>query len=475
MSAYKQFLTSDIIVAPLKVSKGFTFRGKSEFTSSNIGINRFLGRNITDFIFNQNIDPITGDYYNIITPGTAASLNFDISPFHNQTVSIGSSSFYINNTQVVITSSNLPSNGSSTIYIPSGSNSTQTANRISSHINTSSSLYSGIYNITTSNISSILQLASKITGYINNYNYIISASNIIYFTGGTNDIVTGSYQYQRLVYDSIKQLYYSNYQTSVYGDPVSRPILVPGRDTEGDRYIGSSSNQAYDNYLQSNLTYPRFFPTESNSVIGVISIPNTLFGDYIQPNSFLLQTPSGSYTDDGEGNIISGSQIVGNIIYPHGIIVLMGNEDINTSDDTPSEVGAVYASAVYASNIYGSSIPPNAIFNAWSSGLLSVISSSNVTCSFSSSYTIYETQYKCTIRENEFNSTLNPSAMTGSYETGSLSGILSDNLTGSYFDPYITTIGLYDEQQNLLAIGKLAQPLPTSPTTDTTILINLDR
>ena len=475
MSAYKQFLTSDIIVAPLKVSKGFTFRGKSEFTSSNIGINRFLGRNITDFIFNQNIDPITGDYYNIITPGIAASLNFDTSPFHNQTVSIGSSSFYINNTQIVITSSNLPSNGSSTIYVPSGSNSTQTANRISSHINASSSLYSGIYNITTSNISSSLQLASKITGYINNYNYVISASNIIYFAGGTNDIVTGSYQYQRLVYDSIKQLYYSNYQTSIYGDPVSRPILVPGRDTEGDRYIGSSSNQAYDNYLQSNLTYPRFFPTESNNIIGVISIPNTLFGDYIQPNSFLLQTPSGSYTDDGEGNIISGSQIVGNIIYPHGIIVLMGNEDINTSDNTPSEVGAAYASAVYASNIYGSSIPPNAIFNAWSSGLLSVISSSNVTCSFSSSYTIYETQYKCTIRENEFNSTLNPSAMTGSYETGSLSGILNDNVTGSYFDPYITTIGLYDEQQNLLAIGKLAQPLPTSPTTDTTIIINLDR
>lgn len=475
MGAYKQFLASDIIVAPLEVNKGFTFQGKSEFTSSNVGINRFLGRNVTNFIFNQNVDPITGDYYSVVTPGTTASLSFDTSPFHNQTVSIGSSSFFINNTQIVITGSNLSSNGSSTIYVPSGSNSTTTANRIANHINASSSYYLGIYNISASNSTSTLQLTTKTTGYINNYNYIISASNTIYFTGGTNDIVTGSYEYQRLVYDSIKQLYYSNYQTSVYGDPVSRPILIPGRDTEGDRYVGSSSNQAYDNYLQSNLTYPRFFPTESNAIIGVISIPNTLFGDYIEPNSFLLQTPSGSYTDDGEGNIISGSQIVGNIIYPHGIIILMGNEEINASNNTPPSVGAVYASAIYASNVYGPSIPPNSAFNAWSSGLLSVISSSNVTCSFSSSYTIYETQYKCTIRENEFNSTLNPSAMTGSYETGSLSGILNNNVTGSYFDPYITTIGLYDEQQNLLAIGKLAQPLPTSPTTDTTIIINLDR
>jgi hypothetical protein len=48
-------------------------------------------------------------------------------------------------------------------------------------------------------------------------------------------------------------------------------------------------------------------------------------------------------------------------------------------------------------------------------------------------------------------------------------------VTGSYFSPYVTTVGLYDEAQNLLAVGKLAQPLPTSATTDTTILVNIDR
>jgi hypothetical protein len=39
----------------------------------------------------------------------------------------------------------------------------------------------------------------------------------------------------------------------------------------------------------------------------------------------------------------------------------------------------------------------------------------------------------------------------------------------------VTTVGLYDENQNLLAVGKLSQPLPTSATTDTTILVNIDR
>jgi len=282
----------------------------------------------------------------------------------------------------------------------------------------------------------------------------------------TSGMITS--QYQRLVYNSIKELYYSNYQKSIYGDPVSRPILVPGRDVEGNRYIGSSSSQAYDNYLQSNLTYPRFFPTGSNAIIGVISIPNKIFGDYIQPNSFKLTTESGSFTDDGEGNVISGSQIVGNILYPHGVIVLTGNEYIYSTE------GSVYGTATYGVSTYGAGMAGEAL-NYWTSSLLNAIYSQKITCSFSSSYTIYETQYKCTIRENEFNSTLNPSAMTGSYETGSKSGILNDNLTGSYFDPYITTVGLYDEMQNLLAIGKLSQLLPTSPTTDTTIIINLDR
>jgi hypothetical protein len=50
-----------------------------------------------------------------------------------------------------------------------------------------------------------------------------------------------------------------------------------------------------------------------------------------------------------------------------------------------------------------------------------------------------------------------------------------DFVTGSSFTPYVTTVGLYNENQELLAVAKLSQPLPTSRTTDTSILINLDR
>lgn len=101
--------------------------------------------------------------------------------------------------------------------------------------------------------------------------------------------------------------------------------------------------------------------------------------------------------------------------------------------------------------------------------ILAFITASNVTCSFSSSYELFETQYKCTIGADEFNYSTNPSLISGS------EGQMYDFATGSYFAPYVTTIGLYDEAYNLLAVGKLAKPLPTSRTTDTTILVNFDK
>lgn len=329
MSAYKQLLTSDIIVTPFEVNKEFTFYGGNSLVDPNVGIDRLLGQNIVGTLFNPLSDPTTGNL-------------------------------------------------------------------------------------------------------------------------GT--------QYQRLVYSSIKELYYSNYLTCSYGDIANQPVLIPGRDEEGNRFVGSLSNPQFDNYLQTTLSYPKLFPTSSGDYIGVISIPVRLFGDYIKPNTFSFKAGPNHLTDDGEGNIlINGGAIAGNIFYPHGIITI--------------------TSASYST-------------------IDSFISDADVTCSFNSSYKIYETQYKCTIRENEYNYTLNPSSFTSisssiqsiSYNTSPCDVVESSSInitlnpgipygfvTESYFSPYITTIGLYDEAQNLLAIGKLAQPLPSSPTTDTTILINIDR
>ena len=314
-----------------------------------------------------------------------------------------------------------------------------------------------------------------------NGNYFTTSS----LTGQTTSSLSGSVpsyladftQYnQTLVYSSIQQLYYSNFLSSSIGDDVSQPVLFPGSDPSGNVLIGEVESPLYDNFLQSTLTPNRFWPTQSGAEVGVVSIPSKIFGDYIQPNSVRLIVPyeedSISYflilVDDGEGNlVIDGTNInVGNVIYPHGMIIY-------TNSASYSNEG--YGISFYGVQEYGGGVGvlPSA----------SDVINNDITLSFSSSYTIYETQYKCTIRESEFNATLNPSAqvsgslieVSGSYFYQRADGTLADNVTGSYFSPYVTTVGLYDESQNLLAIGKLSQPLPTSATTDTTILVNIDK
>jgi hypothetical protein len=177
-----------------------------------------------------------------------------------------------------------------------------------------------------------------------------------------------------------------------------------------------------------------------------------MFGEYVKPGSLTLSDGTYDLHDDGNGNIISGSLKMGDIIYEHGMIIL-------TNDGIPGQDG--YGFITYEGGLYG--IGDASFINNF-------ITTPNITCSFESTVTIYETQYKCTIRQNEFNFSQNPSLISGS----SNSGVIYSFATGSYFDPYVTTVGLYDNAYNLLAVAKLAQPLPLSSVTDTSILVNLD-
>jgi hypothetical protein len=272
--------------------------------------------------------------------------------------------------------------------------------------------------------------SALVTSDVNIGRYL--GKNVEYLTDQTQTGPSDNRKAQALVYNQIKQLYYSNYLS---GSGELSNVATASFNPDGT-VTGEAYSPAYYNYLDTTLDAKRYFPTSSNSTIGILSIPQYMYGDYIQPESFNFITPSGSYTDDGEGRLVSGSTYIGNIIYEHGIVVLTGGERTR---------------------------------NYWDEEISTFVSNSNITCSFSSSYTIYETQYKCTIGESEFNYSQNPSVISGS------NGTPWGYATSSSFAPYVTTVGLYNNQSDLIAIGKLAQPIPTSKTTDTTILINVDR
>ena len=90
---------------------------------------------------------------------------------------------------------------------------------------------------------------------------------------------------------------------------------------------------------------------------------------------------------------------------------------------------------------------------------------------FKGTHLIYEHEYQCTIDEHEFNDTLNTSARpTRSTDDPNL----ADFATGSLFKPYITTIGLYNEQNDLLVVAKLGSPIRVSDETDTTFVVRWD-
>lgn len=89
--------------------------------------------------------------------------------------------------------------------------------------------------------------------------------------------------------------------------------------------------------------------------------------------------------------------------------------------------------------------------------------------SFCAETTIYQNEYRCHVNENDFNYTLNPSAIRSG-----TSGSYIDAITGSDFRPYATCIGLYNQQDELLVVGKLSQPYPIPSNTDITFVIRWD-
>lgn len=245
----------------------------------------------------------------------------------------------------------------------------------------------------------------------------IGTEDISSFHTSSEYIISGGVN-KRLNYHSVRHLYYSSFSP-----------------TEGS-IIESSS---YENYIESSFyTSSRYI---SSSGI-VYSIPHQLYGTHIEPGS--VEFGSGSYYlyDNGEGILIrpSTGQQVGNVIYSHGQIIIT---DANLYDVFKTYTGQPIS---------------------WSANL-----------------PIYTYNYSVKLSDYEYNYTYNPTAQSGSYiETYSGSrfvrttGVLADNITGSAFQPYITSVGLYNDANELIAVGKLSQPLPKPANTELTINVKLD-
>jgi len=208
----------------------------------------------------------------------------------------------------------------------------------------------------------------------------------------------------------------------------------------------------------------------------VISIPGIYIGEEIKPTTIrITDAVTGRvYVDDGKGNLVdnaTSSISIGNVIYPHGLVI-------------GTHTGSLYSESF----------------------------SGNFDLQFRSTTTIYETEIFIEVSEGEFNVSQNPTAYitdtgsrwdgfirkkgwydvpgqgeifydlnyTSSFNPSSFGGFAdydyssSIDPTGSFLAPYITTIGLYTDNMDLVAVAKLAQPIKSLPDWPINFIIRLD-
>lgn len=253
----------------------------------------------------------------------------------------------------------------------------------------------------------------------------------------------GTYN-QRIAYRSINQLYYKNYNRT-NGSILEPHFLNLATGSTSAPISNFTSSKLFDHYEQSTLTKVEGIHSSGSRYLNnaglVYSIPRSIFGTHIEPGSLKI-TPSGSIltyyggrvpiVDDGEGTLLLSESNsvtnVGNIIYTHGLAILTDNTVANRFRSRPQ---------------------------------LNKLE-------FKSNQPIYTYNYHCKISDYEYNHTQNPTALSGSDNK------LRNNVSGSDFNPYITSIGLYNDAQELIAIGKLSQPLRKPSDTELTIQIKLD-
>ena len=311
-----------------------------------------------------------------------------------------------------------------------------------------------------------------------------SDSNLYNFSStADSSTFSGSTYYHVPTYHEINNLYYKDINTMRgYID------YIRGVPTSSNGVVNYTSNKVLDD---TTLKLKRPFTRQLKDTATLISVPQKFYGEYIQPGSVTVTDDSTDSTfvlkDDSRGNLYdvaysssyasrvpdskySGS-LVGNVFYNDGVIVI-------------TETGS-YSSVATSNGTDG--------FNL----------------KFNSTQTIYEREYVCVVDENEFQHTTNKSLKVGrsgsftmgSFITSSLRGTRFDgfpyNLVGystssintdgyeigteligeathSDFATYVTEIGLYNDNNELLAIGKLAKPIKNEKEMALTFVVRFD-
>jgi len=280
---------------------------------------------------------------------------------------------------------------------------------------------------------------------------------------------------------------YRQYAQTLLGDADSQfsaPFSDPGTSDYIDEAIFINFKRLFARDKIKPQTFAMNFYTaslESNT-----AGPNYTNVDKTSTLASAIFTDAGKGTQFGFGGQVGdlalstdSNTIVGNIFYDQGILVLdakkamSGSQHVSGTIDAISSTGtAVIGSA--AGNPNAKFIPDFFVSSSiddivdhlascrFQSGSLTAMTFQNVT-------NINSTLVFCRATADEFNYSANP---TFTDADGNI--IVIDDPTTDRTFSYITTVGLYDANDNLLAVAKMSRPIEKNDEKDLTFRVRLD-
>lgn len=195
-------------------------------------------------------------------------------------------------------------------------------------------------------------------------------------------------------------------------------------------------------YASYGIQSSSYHPTGS---VFVVSITQDIFGEEIKPGTFTVKVGTSQSNDDGSGNLIISSSgtgsIIGRIFYDKGIAIIKPT-----------------------SSIAGGGLTENGIC---------IINGTNVQVQFTSSVKLYEHKILVKLNPTDFvYSVYNPSVKKQMF-TGSDATPLQLMSSQSLY-PYITSIGLYNQDNELMAVAKISNPIQRTDYTVQTFVVKFD-
>ena len=269
--------------------------------------------------------------------------------------------------------------------------------------------------------------------------------------------------------DSPSRAIYSQYRNLLLTPGTSRFTTYGSGSTNSIYALSFNRNRLKERLDPGNFEIPLALISGSRPVNATgsvaISSSNVVF-TLIDDSS--INTGSFTATGGRVYNIVSGSITAGvhnpsapiyyGVSYPdYGAVILDGNvldQKLNFQTGQATSIEANNHFALFRS-ISGSGT------------LTNTTTTDNFGFLARNSEKITSTHFFVRIKNGQFNYTNNPTFVTGSN---------GDVLTSFLTDPvtYITTIGLYNDQQELLAIAKVSQPILKSFSRESLIRVKLD-